>query len=384
MTLLVLLITNQKNIMTKKTKIITAVLIVVVVIIAVFGFRKSGPTTKPVVTIGITLPLTGDVAMLGQANKKAILLSESQLPKNLKYDYKLVFEDDQFKPAMGATIANKLISIDKASALISFGSPVGNIVSPIAEKNKIAHINDFASDPNVASGEYNYVDYTPAYQDSKVFIAELIKRNIKTLVFFGQQDNPGATALIQTFLHDASNTPEIKILSTQLFNTGTRDFRTEISKVKGLNPDIYVLEASSPEIETVTRQLRQAGIKTPVTTMEAFEFSPELSLFEGMWYVNAADPMPWFVDLYTKTYGEYPKFGAANGYDSLNLLIQAVENAGDGKAVPSRVDIAKALSETKKFDGALGKGLTIGKDHLVISNAVIRIIKNGIPMTVSQ
>ena len=104
MTLLVLLITNQKNIMTKKTKIITAVLIVVVVIIAVFGFRKSGPTTKPVVTIGITLPLTGDVAMLGQANKKAILLSESQLPKNLKYDYKLVFEDDQFKPAMGILI----------------------------------------------------------------------------------------------------------------------------------------------------------------------------------------------------------------------------------------------------------------------------------------
>ena len=367
-------------------KTIKIALVVVALILAIWGISTlsadKAPKSKPVITIGVTLPLTGDVAMLGQSNKNAILLAQSQLPKDLKYDYKLVIEDDQFKLALGATAANKLISIDHASALISFGSPVGNVVSPIAEKNHIAHINDFTSDPHVATGEYNFVDYTPAYQDSKSFIDQLKKRNIKTLVFFGQQDNPGVNAIISTFLKDASSTPEIKVLSTQMFNTGTRDFRTQIDKVKGLNPDIYVLEASSPEIETLTKQLRQQGVNTPVTTMEAFEFSPELSLFEGMWYVNGADPMSWFVDLYTKTYKETPKFGAANGYDSFNMIVQAAESVGDGKTIPSSTNIAKKLAELKDFDGALGKGLSMGADHLVKSDAVIRVIKDGKPMTV--
>ncbi len=372
--------------MKKITTIIIAVLVLIGAIWGISNLRESnnGPVTKPVITIGVTLPLTGDVAMLGQSNKKAILLAQAQLPKNAKYDYKLVFEDDQFKLAIGATTANKLISVDHASALISFGSPVGNVVSPIAEQNHITHINDFASDPHVASGNYNFVDYTPAYQDSKVFISELKKRNIHTLVFFGQQDNPGVHAIIETFLRDASSTPEIKVLSTQMFNSGTRDFRTEIANVKGLNPDIYVLEASSPELETLTQQLRQAGIKTPVTTMEAFEFSPQLSLFEGMWYVNGADPESWFVDTYSKTYGETPKFGAANGYDSFNLIVQAAEKAGDGKTVPSSTEIQQELSKIKGFDGALGKNLNVGADHLVVSNAVVRMIKDGVPVTIGK
>ena len=371
--------------MSRKNKIVAAVIIVAVAVLGVLALSgQKSASAKPTIKIGVTLPLTGDVAMLGQSNKNAILLAQSQLPKNTKYNYELVFEDDQFKPAMGASTANKLISVDGVSALISFGSPVGNAVSPIAEQNHITHINDFASDPHVASGTYNFVDYTPARQDSKAFIAELKKRTIHTLVFFGQQDNPGVGAIITTFLADSANTPEIKVLSKQMFNTGTTDFRTQIAEVKGLNPDIYVLEATSPELEILTKQLRQAGIKTPVTTMEAFEFSSDLSLFEGMWYINGADPMPWFVDLYTKQYGDSPKFGAANGYDSFNLLVQAAETAGDGKTVPTSTQIGQVLSQIQGFNGALGMNMSMGADHLVVSNAVVRMIKNGKPVTIEQ
>ncbi len=365
---------------TKKIWIIGVIVICIAIAVG-FSLNSKSTSVKPTVVIGITLPLTGDVAILGESNRNAILLAESKLPQNLKYNYKLVFEDDQFKPALGATTANKLISIDKASALISFGSPVGNIVSPIAEKAQIPHINDFASASSVADGEYNFLHYTPAYEDSKAFIVELNKRGIKSLVFFGQQDNPGVTAIIAAFEKDIKNT-DIKVLSTQKFNTGTRDFRTQIGAVKNLNPDIYVLEASSPEIEVLTKQLREAGIKTPVTTMEAFEFSDQLALFEGAWYVNGADPAPWFVDLYKKTYNTEPKFGGANGYDALNLLVQATETAGDGKTIPTSTEIRNALSEIKGFNGAVGENLSVDKDGMVVSKAVIRMIKDGKPVTI--
>src|SRR4051812_44226626 len=119
-------------------KYIGILIVVVIIIAATIGFQASNKAQngKPTIKIGITLPLTGDVARLGESVKNSLILAKSDLPAT-KYNYELVFEDDQFKPALGVTTANKLINIDKVSALVSFGSPVGNVISPIAEKSKI-------------------------------------------------------------------------------------------------------------------------------------------------------------------------------------------------------------------------------------------------------
>lgn len=377
----------MQTILVKISKIMNKKIIISVIVLMVIGafFALKAPKTpenKPTVIIGATLPLTGDVAMLGQSSKKAIELALENLG-DTKYNYEVVFEDDAFKPQTGATTANKLISVNNADVILSFGSPVGNAVSPVAEKSKVPHINFFASDTTVAKGEYNFLHYTPPYKDSELFISELKKREIKNVVFFGQQDNPGVGAIISAFENDIKDT-DIKVLANQKFNTGTRDFRTQISSVKNLNPDIYVLEASSPELETLTKQIREAGITTPVTSMEAFEFSSDLSLFEGMWYVNAADPQQWFVDMFTKKYSEGPKFGSANGYDAINLIVKAVETKGDGKTVPSKEEIKDALSSVKDFDGALGDNLSVDKEGMIISGAVVRIVKDGKPVTVTE
>ena len=370
--------------MNKSIKVILGIIILVLVVWGLSSVIKNSDNKsiveKPTIKIGVTLPLTGPVAMLGESVKNAIILAKDQI-KDTKYNYELIFEDDAFSPKTAATTVNKLISIDKVSALISFGSPVGNVVSPIAEQAHITHINDFASDTNVAKGDYNFLHYTPPYKDSALFIAELQKRNIKKIVFFGQQDNPGANALIMAFEKDIPNT-DIKVLATEKFNTGTTDFKTIIAKVKNLGADIYVLEATSPELEILTKQLRDAGIKTPVTTMEAFEFSDNLSLFEGMWYVNGADPAQYFVDLYQKTYGVLPKFGAGNGYDVVNLLVQATEAAGNGKTIPTSTEIRDALANIKSFNGAMGQNMSIDANGQVMSNPVVRMIKGGVPVTI--
>jgi branched-chain amino acid transport system substrate-binding protein len=366
-------------------KYLWIVLAIVVIIIGAFVLSKNNSKTtegRQTIKIGVTLPLTGPVSMLGESVKNALILAKDQLT-NTKYNYELVFEDDAFSPKQAVSTVNKLINVDKVDALISFGSPVGNVVSPIAERSQVVHINDFASDTNVAKGDWNFLHYTPPYKDSALFISELNKRNLKKVVFFGQQDNPGANALIKAFEADIPNT-DIKMLATEKFNTGTTDFKTSILKVKNLGADIYVLEATSPELEILTKQIRDAGIKTPITTMEAFEFSDKLSLFEGMWYVNGADMAQYFIDLYQKTYGSYPKFGAGNGYDVLNLIVKATEIAGKGKDVPTHDQIRKALANIKSFDGVMGQNMSIDSNGQVISEPVVRVIKNGVPVTIAK
>jgi branched-chain amino acid transport system substrate-binding protein len=370
--------------MSKNIKIILSAVVLVLVVWGLSSVIKNDnnktPIEKQTVKIGVTLPLTGPVAMLGESVKDAIILAKEQT-KNTKYNYELIFEDDAFSPKTAVNTVNKLINIDKVDAIISFGSPVGNVVSPITEKAQITHINDFASDSNVAKGDYNFLHYTPPYKDSELFISELKKRNINTLVFFGQQDNPGANALIQAFEKDIKNT-DIKVLSVEKFNTGAKDFKTNILKVKNLGADIYVLEATSPELEILTKQIREAGIKTPVTTMEAFEFSDQLSLFEGMWYVNGADPSQEFVDSYKQKYNIFPKFGAGNGYDAFNLIVKATESTGNGKIKPTSTEIKNALSKIKGFDGVMGKNMSVDSNGQVTSEPVVRIIKGGVPVTI--
>lgn len=370
----------------KKKIIIWGIIVIafVAILVSAGTFNNKTSSAKPTILIGATLPLTGPVAVLGQSSQKAILLAEESLNKtSTKYTYKVVFDDDGFSPTKAATVANKLISVDKVDVLFSFGSPVGNAVSPIAEAQKIPHVNFFASDSNVANGDYNFLHYTPPYVDAKLFVKELNKRGIKKLVFFEIQGNAGATAIMQAFEKEIVGT-DIKVLANKKFTAGTRDFRTLISEVKDLHPDIYVLQSSSPEIETVYKQLREMGVKEPVTSVETFEFADDLTPFNGSWYINSADAQKWFVDSYTNRYKEAPKFGAANAYDGLNIIVKAVESAGDGKTIPTKDQIKDAIKNIKSFDGALGQGLKFDDNGQLISGAVVRMIQDGKPVTVGE
>jgi branched-chain amino acid transport system substrate-binding protein len=368
----------------KKKIIIGIVAVIILAIIATLSgvFNQKSNDSKPTVKIGVSLPLTGPVAALGESAQKALLLAQLNL-KNTKYNYEFVFEDDQFKPVVGATLANKFVSIDKADVIFSFGSPVGNIISPIAEKEKVPHINFFASDTKVANGGYNFLHYTPPYIDTDLFVKELNERGLKNIVVFEIADNPGAAAISEALVKSIEGT-DIKIVANPKFNSGTRDFRTLINGVKNLNADIYVLQSSSPELETLFKQMRELGVNTPVTSIETFEFADEISLFEGSWYINAADPQEWFVVDYTAKYGDVPKFGAAHAYDALNIVVQVIEKNGDGKTVPTRDEIRNGISSIKSFDGAMGKGLKFDDNGQLVSGAVVREVKDGKPVTIKK
>ena len=156
--------------MSKSVRAVIWLIIILLVIAGIVYFigsqqqsAKMAPAGKATITIGSTLPLTGDLAFLGVDAKNSMLmaLEDAQKSGSLKYNYQINFDDDKFDPATAVTVVNKFISVDGVDAITSFGSPVGDAVSPITEQNKIVHINSIASDPHVAIGDYNCVHWTP-------------------------------------------------------------------------------------------------------------------------------------------------------------------------------------------------------------------------------
>lgn len=369
--------------MNKKTIWGIVGVIVVIVIIAIFTSRSGPgsavPAQKPTIKIGFIAPLTGNASYLGEGVKNAAQLALADLQKkNTKYNYQVVFEDDAFSPAKTATAANKLISIDGVDAIATVASAAGSAANPIAESNRVVHVG-IASDPNIAKGTYNFIDWTPPAQEVKLSLQEAQKKGIKKIAIFGQKIS-GITAVFDELKKQLPGTG-IQIVAEDISNFGDKDFRTAIQKAQAANPDYFLFCMFSPELEIIVKQIRDAGIKTPMTAIESFELSDHPELFNGLWYVNAADPTPAFASEYQAAYGKGPTVATPNAYDIVGLVAQAAESyQGSGK--PSTTDIANALTQIKGYNGALGNDISIGPDHIVVTNAVVRIMENGKPVTV--
>lgn len=362
--------------MLKKIVPIAALILVLIAGLVFTGSKEKGGT----IVLGATLPLSGDLAFLGEGYRNGMNLALSELGDE-DFTYRVIYEDDRFDPKTAATTGNKLISIDNVRGIFSFGSPVGNVISPLAEANGLVHINGIASDQNVAKGSYNFVHWTPPYEESKVLVAEMQRRGIQKVAIV-VANQPGTLAVANQVRADFEKSG-ISLVGYEMYNPGETDMRTHVAKVAGSGADIYMLVSMSPELEILTRQIREQGIATPLTSIESFEWTTEPELFEGMWYVNAADASPDFAQKYKAAYGTEPTVGAANGYDAVMLYAKAVDIASKDGRTPTNEEIRDALQSIKDYPGAVGT-LSVDSDGLVVSQAVVRMIKEGKPTTISN
>jgi len=328
---------------------------------------------KQTVKIGVILPLTGGQANLGQSAKNAILLAQEKLGKT-KFNYQVIFEDDAMDQKLTSNAASKLINLDRVNALISFTSGPGNVVSPMATENKILHMG-VASDPNIAKGDYNFLHWTTPQEENRVWVQEAIKRGVKTFALIGQNQQ-GVLATFEDLKNQIAG-KDIKLVDTEIFNPGTKDFRVIIEKAKEKNPDIILLGLFSPELEILVKQYKELGVEIPLTSIESFEYTEQPQLFEGRWYVQSAQASDEFSTDYQNKFNDNPKLGSAFVYDNFNLIVAAYERVGE-------INNAKAIAELSKikdFPSAVGT-ISVGDEGIVWSQAVVREIRDGKPVTI--
>ncbi|MEI6553695.1 MAG: ABC transporter substrate-binding protein, partial [bacterium] len=177
-----------------KNKITVGIIIVAIILLgaSLSGvFSNKVDTTEPV-KIGLSLPLTGGAAFLGESAKQAAELALKDAGVT-KYKYDLLIEDDAFTPAKTATVASKFVNVDKIFAMITFGSGTSNAAAPITENAKIVRFG-LASDPTSAVGEYNFIHWTPAFKEGELITKELSNRGYKNIAIV-DANHPGPMAV---------------------------------------------------------------------------------------------------------------------------------------------------------------------------------------------
>lgn len=332
----------------------------------------SEKSDKPVVKIGVMLPMSGELAEFGENSRYAIELAAED-HKDSPIKFKIIFEDDMFTPSKAAIIANKFISVDKVDAVVSSFSPVGSVVSPIADKAKVLHIS-LSNASNIAEGDLNFTDWQLVDIAAKKMVDYLVSQKCKKVVAFNMQTVGNEEFRVKTNeLLDKNN------IKYQEFSFGpdNRNFALMIQKAKAFGADYWILNTFSPALEIIRKEMLADDVNIPVINIQNMGLTKNPELFENQVFVFAPDGDEKFIARMAQKTSSKVLNIPAYAYDIVNLIMTANEDfyAKNGR-IPNDYEVAETLKKTKFYDGIVGR-LEVQDNGVIKSPSVVRKFVNG-------
>jgi branched-chain amino acid transport system substrate-binding protein len=367
----------MKNKASAKTFVIFAIIALMVITLTwvlVINNRTTGSvvSNNEPIKIGIILPLSGDLASLGQGVKNGAMLGYEDLTKSQKEKIELLFEDDQFNPKNIVTAFNKLVDINRVNVVICLASTSCNAVAPLAEEARIPLIA-VASDPKIQKGKEFVVrlEIAPAQEAKTIssYVKEKDYKRIASVVALQDGIQAGYSQLSRDPIYSSNE------VSSEFVNPDEKDFRTVLIKVLEKNPDVIFVGLLPGQAGEFGKQAKELGYKGEFIGLNFLEGEETLTeaqgSLEGLVYTNAKDPQNWFSEEYKKEYEKSPGPGSAHIYDSVKLISNSIES---GKT--SNIEIAQYLSSIRNYSGALGTFSSTGSHEFTIP-VELKTIRNN-------
>jgi branched-chain amino acid transport system substrate-binding protein len=339
------------------------------------------------IVIGEYASLTGGSASFGQSSHKGTALAIDEINTAggvLGKKLKLITEDDQSQAGQPATIARKLISQDKAVAILGeVASSKSLEAAPICQQNKIPMISPASTNPKVTEvGDYIFrVCFIDPFQGTVMskFAQSKGWKNVAVLTDVKQDYSVG---LAEFFIKDFKESGG-QIVKEQKYSTGDKDFKPQLTSIKAAKPDAIFVPGYYAEVSLIAKQARLLGIKAPLLGGDGWVGDSLLKVagnaLDGSFFschFSSADKSPvvqGFVEKFKAKYnGETPDDMAALGYDSAMILADAIKRAGSTEPEKLR----DAIAATKEHQGITGK-ITLDEHRNANKPAVILTIGNG-------
>ncbi len=296
---------------------------------------------------------------------------------------KLVTEDDQSKQGEAGTVVKKLLSREKAVAILGeVASGKSLEMAPICQKAGIPMISPASTNPKVTEvGDYIFrICFIDPFQGTVMAKFALSRgwKKVAIVTDVKQDYSVGLSDFFKKYYTANGGT----IVSEQSYSSGDKDFKAQLTALRGSAPDAIFASGYYNEAGLMAVQAHELGINAPMLGGDGWD-SPSLTqvagkAMEGNFFSNhfaAEDASPViqdFVKKFTAKHKSAPDAMAALGYDSMMILAAAIKKAGttEGKAVRD------AIASTKDYQGITGK-ITLDEKRNATKPAVILTIKDG-------
>lgn len=353
----------------------TRYLVAAAALLAAGALAAPGPAqAQDTIRIGALYNVTGGMSSIDAPGLNGMKLAVEEVNAAggvLRRRIELLTEDGKTDQTINANIMSRFVS-QKVVAVAGLNDTSFVLAAgPIAQKAKVPFVTAGATAPQIPEQVGDYMFMAPFGDDAQAFaIADYAFKTLKARNAWLLTDQAyDFTLTLSKFFKERWGKLGGTIALEDIYRSGDVDFSAQITRLRAQRPapDVLFVSAIPNEAGLIVKQVRQAGIKTPIVSGDGFDTPlvvdvPGKELADGVYfsthaYVQPDSPKPVvrrFVAAYQKAYGRAPENAfAALGYDTLKLVADAVERAGS--AEPTR--IRDALAATKGFEGVTG---TIG------------------------
>lgn len=334
--------------------------------------------------IGVVSWITGSGAGYGEAITNGLKLAQEEI--NAKGDVKLdlVIEDSAGKQEQALSAAQKLINSDNVTAIVGPTlSTEMNVVGPEADLAGVPIMGTSTTAQGIPEiGDYVFRDSIPESLAIPAAMQKAVdKYGVKKVAIMYGNDDVFTKSGFDTMKATAEKMG-LDVLTIETFQKGQSDYNAQLTKIKSLNPDLILCSALYNEGAVIMDQARKMGLTVPFVGGNGFN-SPEVIKIAGDAANGLIVATPWFggkedakvqefMKKYKEKFGKDPDQFAAQAYDGLYLIADAIKNAGDA----DRDAVRDALAATKDFQGILG---TMSFDEVgdIVMDPTVLVIDQG-------
>lgn len=203
---------------------------IVVVCIVIFTLILNTQTKDKKIKVGIITPLTGQYAMYGEVNKNAAIMAEEKFGKD---KVEIYIEDDAYDAKKAVSAYKKLKSINDIDAVIVLGAPSIQAIKPLTDADNI---------PLLGLGA------TLVYEKDSVF--QLLPSGETVMPLSGKIYSEKYNSIVvahsnaELFTQNANGFKkgmDPKDLVADVSIPPASDYRTEVSKILKMNPDLVTV-----------------------------------------------------------------------------------------------------------------------------------------------
>ncbi|MBV7484584.1 ABC transporter substrate-binding protein [Bordetella sp. BOR01] len=356
------------------------------------GTAMAQPAAKTPLKFGLAMPLTGSQALFGADQAKAAQWAVQDINAKGGVDghpLEMILLDTQADPRLGINAVNRLVNVDKVPVFGTAWSAVVKAVAPIANRSEVLGLSVGANSPEIAKlGDYIYTTYPLADVDvvaqARYARDTLKKERAAVLYIHNDSGVEGAKIYREAFQQMGG-----KVVAYEAYDAQSTDYTGALLKVRTSNPDIIHVQGLVSDLPQVIAQLRQLGIKQPISTYSA-GYNPKViqqlgAAAEGL-LVSALAPsaeqnpeIAEFVERWKKTEGRIP-----NGlpytqylYDMPYLISDLYSHLLKTGQPLSGANMRKALVDIAEFDLPMTGKLLVSPDHRVKKPVYLFEVKNG-------
>lgn len=356
----------------------------------------TAPTGDPIV-IGAIVSATGPGAALGAQERNVLEMEQELINASggiLGRPVKIVVEDDKSDPKEAVTAANKLLSQDKAIALIAATTSSSTLaVKEIAAQKGVPQMAMAAANDITDKEPMQWIWRTPQKDAMAVQRAlDYISKNLKVTKIAVLHDENAFGSSGDAEIAKAAPALGLEVVASESYKTADTDMTAQLTKIKGTNPEVLVVWGTNPGPALAAKNMKQLGITIPYVGSHGIANKTFIELAadaaEGVVFPAGRLLVPSsitdakqkevteaFIAAYTAKYNAAPNPFAGYAFEAIALLADAITRAGSTDAVA----IQTALDATAGFaapDGIYNYSKT-NHDGLTASDMIMVKIQGG-------